>query len=550
MEHKKDTDKIDVEKRVRLRIKALLCMAGILVLLFAAMRNGIHTYNPVTPQSTNLRVENADFYADSVSANQLLRAEEEAQHKVNTEYIRVLIQNDNYGGQYHESITLSCDTGYHMVYGNVTDAVSSNLPVSGGDISANDYNNALIQESYEANEEVTITSESVYFQNSNSNGKVYIIPNEDTGKIVLHSLKRSQGTPSYRGIMEIRCTGEGLVVINELLLEEYLYAVIPSEMPANYPLEALKAQAICARTYAYANIYSPGLPQFDAHVDDSTGFQVYNNITEQESTNMAVQETVGQILYMGDELANTYYYSTSCGFGSDEHVWKSQVEVELPHISAKPINPNPEANDTPQNICEESVFQDFILNVHASDFECEEPWYRWTYTVTDMKEERILEILQSRYAANPRLVLQLQDGAYISCKPETLGEVKHISVIRRNSGGVADELVIEGSEATYKVISELFIRYVLCDGITPVERQDGSQVDMNSLLPSGFFVIELNRDEEKVIGYTLRGGGFGHGAGMSQNGAKNMAECGYTATEILEFFFTGTEVRKAGEDGL
>ena len=58
-----------------------------------------------------------------------------------------------------------------------------------------------------------------------------------------------------------------------------------------------------------------------------------------------------------------------------------------------------------------------------------------------------------------------------------------------------------------------------------------------TLLPSGFFVLETGKQGENVVGYSLSGGGFGHGVGMSQNGAKHMAMEGYTAEEILKFFF-------------
>ena len=97
-------------------------------------------------------------------------------------------------------------------------------------------------------------------------------------------------------------------MVNELPLEEYLFSVVPSEMPASYPLEALKAQAICARTYAYGHMLRAGYPRYGAHVDDSTSYQVYNNITEADSTTTAVKETYGQMI-LTDEgtVANTYY---------------------------------------------------------------------------------------------------------------------------------------------------------------------------------------------------------------------------------------------------
>ena len=66
---------------------------------------------------------------------------------------------------------------------------------------------------------------------------------------------------------------------------------------------------------------------------------------------------------------------------------------------------------------------------------------------------------------------------------------------------------------------------------------------MPSLLPSGFFVIETKKDDEKVTGYKITGGGFGHGVGLSQNGAKEMAKSGYGAEEILLYFYEDCEIQ-------
>lgn len=552
-------EKLDEEKRRRMQLKTLLCVAAICILFFASIKT-LHIGQGESKTTENIQPQNASEFSQISSGDSIKADEKETEtgeqddgniEVINTDYIRVLIQNSNYSGNYHESVTLSCDSGFKVVYGNVSGESlleSSLYSVSSGDVSGNNSDSLLIQEIYDAGECITINTDSTYFFNGTYEKGIYIVPNTSTGKISIHSVERSHGTPSYRGILEIRLMEEGLVVINELLLEEYLYAVVPSEMPANYPLEALKAQAICARTYAYSHMINPGLPQFGAHVDDSTGFQVYNNITEQAATTMAVNETAGQLLFTHEGLASTYYYSTSCGFGSDEHVWKSEYDIELSHVTSKPISAT-QGGDTSENMCQEEVFRQFLQNPAQADFEKTEPFYRWSYEVQEIDETAMLQILQSRYAANPKLVLMWDGEQFISCKPEKIGEIKNLEIVKRNAGGVADELLIEGSEATYKVISELFIRYVLCDGETKVLRQDGSLVDMSSLLPSAFFVMDTIKDRNLVTGYTLTGGGFGHGAGMSQNGAKNMAQCGYTATQILEFFFTGTEVRKAGEDG-
>ena len=97
-----------------------------------------------------------------------------------------------------------------------------------------------------------------------SGERIYVEPEALTGRIKLLSVERAQGNPEYRGKMEIARAEEGLVLVNEVLLEEYLYSVVPSEMPSSYPLEALKAQAVCARTYAYRHMQHSGIAGFGA----------------------------------------------------------------------------------------------------------------------------------------------------------------------------------------------------------------------------------------------------------------------------------------------
>ena len=214
--------------------------------------------------------------------------------------------------------------------------------------------------------------------------------------------------------MVIAKTPEGLVFVNELLLEEYLYSVVPSEMPASYPLEALKAQAVCARTYAYRNMSHSGIAAFGAHVDDSAGYQVYNNISENAQTTKAVKETAGQLLYYGDELCGSYYYSTSCGFGTDAGVWKSDGAEDTSYLQARRIGEE-SGEYSGENLKEEEAFTEFITNCYDSDYESGEAWYRWEYEVEEIDREELLENIKKRYDANPRLVLtKNKDGEFES----------------------------------------------------------------------------------------------------------------------------------------
>lgn len=471
---------------------------------------------------TDLCIENGEICG-------ILMVKEEAM-----EYIRVLIKNSDDASVLHAQPVITADTDFTVVYGNFGDRKS---------------------ETHSAGEEISFSYDSPYFEGE----RVLIIPEVLTGRVILKSVNKNQGIPSYRGRMELVRTQEGIAVINEVLLEEYLYSVVPSEMPAGYPEEALKAQAVCARTYAYGHMQHAGYPQYGAHVDDSTSYQVYNNIAEQESTTTAVKETYGQLLYTEDNnLAETYYYSTSCGVGSDANVWKTKEAPLITYLRAKSLSKTAMAqtfaNSTEDNIDnigeklrEEEAFKEFISSVNEDDFEAKESWYRWSYEVKSLDPEYLLERLKKRYAVNSRLILTLEDGEYVSRDIGELGKIKDICIEKRGAGGVADELVIVGDEGTYKVISEHNIRYVLNNGESKIYRMDGSEVAGPNLLPSGFFVITTGKKEGNVVGYTLTGGGYGHGVGMSQNGAKEMAKCGFRAEDILLFFYEDCYIKSIYE---
>ncbi len=436
------------------------------------------------------------------------------------ENIRVVIKNTNFGSVYHEKLEFTADTDFVVSYGNYDD---------------------LKREEHKAGEKVVIGGDSEYFIGE----RIYIEPTALTGRIQLLSVDRAQGTPAYRGKLEISHTQEGLVVVNEVLLEEYLYSVVPSEMPASYPLEALKAQAICARTYAYRHMSHSGVAQFGAHVDDSAGYQVYNNIAENAQTTKAVKETTGELLFYGEELCGSYYYSTSCGFGSDSNIWKSDSGEDTSYLVAKRIG---EGGDeySGEEMTKEEVFDSFIGQSFDSDYEREEAWYRWSYEVKHADSEKILASIQKRFEANEKLVLTKEkDGSFASEPVKKLGEIKNIYIEKRNSGGAADELIVEGTKNTYKIISEHNIRYVLSDGESMVVRQDGSEVASPSLLPSAYMTIITSKEEGVVVGYSLAGGGYGHGVGMSQNGAKAMANKGFDAQGILSFFYQTCEIKNA-----
>lgn len=406
------------------------------------------------------------------------------------EYIRVLIKTTDFVSNYHESVTLSCD-GTYKVYKNGEEIKTCN-----------------------ALEKISYSKEDL-----GKDDIVKIVPEALSGKVELSSISRNQGTPSYGGIIELHKRDEGIVVINELLLEEYLYTVVPSEMPSYYHEQALMAQAVCARTYAYTKMQNAGLKELGAHLDDSTSFQVYNNIEEQVSTTNAVRQTMGWIVSNNGQPMETMYYSTSCGIGS----------------SGLRLNKEDTAG---VNLISNTAFDEYIQKTYESDFEVNEGFYRWSYeTVLDKEllEKRIKEC----YNKNKNNVLYFDGASDFIALDEfaTIGQIQEIFVAERSSGGRAEKVVVRGSENSVMLCGEYHIRYALLNEESLIKKQDGTSATMSTLLPSAFFEIETGKTDGVVVGYSIVGGGYGHGNGMSQNGAGNMASNGYTYTEILKLFY-------------
>lgn len=337
-------------------------------------------------------------------------------------------------------------------------------------------------------ETYTILPDDEMFQN----GTIRIEVKEYTDKITVKSLKRGYGTPSYRGSFELFTTPEGIVVVNELLLEEYLYAVVPSEMPASYEAEALKCQAVCARSYAYCHMMELSYPEYHAHVDDSTSFQVYGNSAEQQSTIEAVNETAGQKLRYGNQVVKTYYYSTSSGKSTSIEAWGTELTEENQYLKGV-------------DIC----------NEEGKAYEEALPWYRWEAVIPEQTLSNLIE---------------MNTGTEI-------GVLEDVTITKQGVGNVVLQIVARGTTGEVTVDTENKIRSALGGSGYKIEKQDGTVIESTKLLPSAFFTI-AKTDKN----YIIEGGGYGHGIGMSQNGANEMAKVGKTYEEILTFFYPGTKV--------
>ena len=381
---------------------------------------------------------------------------------VENQNIRVALMTSGYGSVLHSSVSLAADSGLRLKY----------------DGREEDWTGGVL----------TLLADDVRLKN----GHLSAEPLNTDEEIRVESIERGRGIPSYQGTIEVWSGEEGMAVINELPMESYLCRVVPSEMPASYEMEALKAQAVCARSYAVRQMQDYAYPEYQAHVNDSVEYQVYNNSYPADTATQAVKDTTGQVVWYQGNVASTYYFSTSCGETTDMTAWGGEVN---------------ESNAYLQSI---SVCGD------VGDYEKDLPWYQWT---AEISTDRMAALL-SNYAG------------------KDLGTLESVEVTRRGDGDVAAELTAVGTGGSITVETENKIRTALGGSGYSIVRNDGQTVDSQRLLPSAFISIE-----KKANSYVIRGGGYGHGIGMSQNGANEMAKNGKNYMEILKLFYQNVEIR-------
>ncbi len=265
----------------------------------------------------------------------------------------------------------------------------------------------------------------------------------------------SVNSMAYRGILEI---SENEWIINTLNVEDYLMGVLPGEMPSSYPLEALKAQAVSARTYALINF---GKHKF-FDLCSNVHCQVYKGVNfERERTNIAVKETIGEVITYNGQLIKAYYHSSSGGITENsEDVWGEYYPYLRSVRDVEEIN-----DDT------------------------------WTVSLSLEKIKMVLN----------KSNIYIEDIFSIELEKSSTGRVKNV--------------IIKSSDREWKIKGTMW-REIFN-------------------LRSTLFDIKYNND-----GIYLLGKGMGHGVGLSQRGAKFLAEKGYNYREIIKFYYQGVEIEK------
>lgn len=293
-------------------------------------------------------------------------------------------------------------------------------------------------------------------------------------------------TLSYRGILYFLPTSDGgITTINALDLEEYLLGVVPREIPMTQ-VEAVKAQAVAARTYAVGHLDRRGELGFDFHptVED----QVYGGARAEHPVALrAVRETAGEIMTYDGRPIQAYYHSTCGGeTAAIDEVWDAAPQPYLRSVSdAKP----------------------------GGGYYCERSnRFHWTQEWTGLELRGVL----SRWLVPGR---------------ETeVRRVSDITVEERTPSDRIGLLRMEVDGRTYTVGGD-DVRRVLR---TP----DGR------LLNSSRFRVRTDRSDGRVTRLVAEGGGWGHGIGMCQVGAMGRAAEGQDYREILTTYYRGAEITR------
>jgi stage II sporulation protein D len=302
----------------------------------------------------------------------------------------------------------------------------------------------------------------------------------------------------FGGELVLRKAAQGITAVNVIEVEEYLRGVVPWEIgrPNEDGLEAVKAQAIAARTYTYAHLGHWEHLGFDAY--DTVEDQVYRGRSGTHALcDRAIEATRGQVLTQRDELIRAYYSSTCGGHTSNlPDVWTREPASYL------------------QGGRDAASFD-------GESFCAQSPHFRWTES-------------WSAQQLGAQIRRHLPDELRRKLGAAQIGTLVDLQVRERDRSGRVRRLAIVTDRAEFQLFGDR-IRWVL----RPIQSRFG-------ILRSTMFEVETVRDGDRLMAVHLRGGGFGHGVGMCQSGALGMSRQGYSVREILSHYYPGTKLRSVG----
>jgi len=339
-----------------------------------------------------------------------------------------------------------------------------------------------------------------------------------TGEIVTIGTTATNGL-TYRGKGEARVTPAGtLAGINELPLQQYLYGVVPRELPPTSQWgqpEAQKAQAVAARTYAMRGYNKRSADGYDLRA--TTDDQVYGGYSaEHPVSSAAVDATAGVVATYQGELIDALFSSTAGGHTADSE----EAFSYSPYLRGVPDRDIDGQWDKQADKTLEKFLKDdkpkLLLKEQKGDHEIGySSYYRWSYEWT----------------------MEEMSGLISALAGQDVGRVLAINIVERGPSGRA----LKVDYVTEKAGTVSSGR----DGSTRAALKYRNAAGAIVNLPSTRIFIEPTYEQGlsgPVTGYRVYGAGFGHGVGLSQTGAAGMAAQGYTYGQILKHYYTGIEL--------
>ena len=349
------------------------------------------------------------------------------------------------------------------------------------------------------------------------------------------------GKKRYAGKLKIFIRDNDILVVNELGIEKYLGSVVGSEMPAKWPLEALKAQAIASRTYA---LKQKGNLLYD--IDSTNKNQVYIGLEARTyKTKKAVSSTRALVLTYKNKLINSLFHSSSAGMTENsEDVWKNKY----PYLSS------------------------------VKDFDKNNPKLRWNKKfsksqlqelfprIGGIKKIEILDVSSTGRVKNVRIqgdfgsdqISGVEIRKRLNLK-STLVRFKFMETNNTKYSFESPKLlstnslenkhlthIVRVGETLKEIADKYDVRIEAIVALNNIKNSSLINIGQRILVPSDSY--NPSSSAEKIL--VVSGYGSGHGVGMSQWGAKNMASEGQKAEEILKHFYKGVQIKTFRKDYL
>ena len=374
----------------------------------------------------------------------------------------------------------------------------------------------------------------------------------------------------YAGDMKIQPNSYGnYTLVNQVPIEQYLRGVVPHEIGAGAPRTAIQAQAILARTYALRNLRRFAIDDYEICAD--TQCQVYFGLADTDpGSDAAIAATAGQVLTYEDELVDALYSSTTGGVTARfTDVWNGE---DRPYLTPVVDSLQSKWDLEARPLSDETNFRAFIA-LNSGFNEDTWPLFRWNRTASLKEMDEVLK----RYLKNRQHPLA------------NYSQLLDITVVERADSGRVQKLTVETDMGAFDLIKDesvkalvppkslLFYVEPIMEVPKPEENSAPDESDnqtsepatpdatgsreVPNILPdsevdaaaprsnqSDSTKAENKQTAEPVLtGFRFVGGGFGHGVGMSQTGAYNLGEKGYSHQQILAFYYPGTVLQPISE---